>query len=332
MRFATADAAGLTWKAFDSMAEHPVSQVIPTELRKEYPAVDYSLKIIHECPVSGDYIILLPDMPHLVKCIVTSLELSSRKNSKRDLKYGKCHLNLHMIETVWRSLGGGTSQLQESKLTTSHFDKNAFSRMNVALAMQILSATVTLMIRRAIAADDVVLSTRNKGVYNSLAYLCENMNILIYICNGKNGVQHTPENGQERQRELLRILEWFSMWKKLHNERVEIGKATEYKLFADETWRCIQSLILAHVCIIQLYCIEKKETIKPRVINTDVVEWFFGDARSMVGGSTNKLRAKAADAADRKAGAFNRGKHGVLGNNKSGEDTVFKREANRFNA
>jgi hypothetical protein len=71
---------------------------------------------------------------------------------------------------------------------------------------------------------------------------------------------------------------------------------------------------------------------KPRVINTDVVEWFFGDARSMVGGSTNKLRAKAADAADRKAGAFNRGKHGVLGNNKSGEDTVFKREANRFNA
>ena len=78
--------------------------------------------------------------------------------------------------------------------------------MNVALAMQVMSATVALMIRRAIAADDVVLSTRNKGVYNSLAYLCENMNSLIDICNGRSGA-HTPENGLERQHELLRIHE-----------------------------------------------------------------------------------------------------------------------------
>ena len=68
------------------------------------------------------------------------------------------------------------------------------------------------------------------------------------------------------------------------------------------------------------------------MINTNVVKWFFGDARRMVGGFTNKLRAKAADSANRKAGTFNRGKHGVLGNNKSGEDTVFKLKQKRFNA
>ena len=67
------------------------------------------------------------------------------------------------------------------------------------------------------------------------------------------------------------------------------------------------------MAIIQLYCVEKGASIKPRVIKTDVVEWFLGDARSMVGGATNKLRAKAANAADRKAGAFNRDRHGVLG-------------------
>ena len=72
--------------------------------------------------------------------------------------------------------------------------------------------------------------------------------------------------------------------------------------------------------------------INPRVINTDVVEWFFGNARAMVGGLTIKLRAKAADATDRKASAFNRGRHGVVGNNKSGAVDVFKREQNRFNA
>ena len=52
----------------------------------------------------------------------------------------------------------------------------------------------------------------------------------------------------------------------------------------------------------------------------------------MVGGATNKLRAKAANAANRKASAFNRGRHGVVGNNKSGAADVFKREQKRFNA
>ena len=83
--------------------------------------------------------------------------------------------------------------------------------------------------------------------------------------------------------------------------------------------------------IIQIHCFEKDVEINPRVTNTVVVEWFFGDAHSMVGGLTNKLRAKAANAANRKASAFNRGRHGVTGNNKSREDVV-KREKNRFNA
>ena len=42
------------------------------------------------------------------------------------------------IEDIWLALGGGSSQLQETKLTNYHFDKNAFSRMNVSLAMQVL--------------------------------------------------------------------------------------------------------------------------------------------------------------------------------------------------
>ena len=108
-------------------------------------------------------------------------------------------------------------------------------------------------------------------------------------------------------------------------------EADAHNFFANETWKCIQSLILAHVSIIQIYCIEKKEKINPRVINTDIVEWFFGDARSMCGGATNKLRAKCTNAADRMAGAFTRGRHGVVGNNKSGA-TVFEREQDRFNS
>ena len=68
------------------------------------------------------------------------------------------------------------------------------------------------------------------------------------------------------------------------------------------------------------------------MINTDVIEWFFGNMGSMVGGATNKLQAKSVNATDRKAGAFNRGRYRVVGNTQSGTDSVFKREQNRFNA
>ncbi len=40
-------------------------------------------------------------------------------------------------------------------------------------------------------------------------------------------------------------------------------------------------------------------------MNTDTAEWFFGDARQMVGGSTNKLAAAGFDCADKKASTFN---------------------------
>ncbi len=56
-------------------------------------------------------------------------------------------------------------------------------------------------------------------------------------------------------------------------------------------WFCIKSLLLGHINVIQLYCVMKGESISLQTLNTDTVEWFFGDARQMVGGSSNKLTA-----------------------------------------
>ena len=44
----------------------------------------------------------------------------------------------------------------------------------------------------------------------------------------------------------------------------------------------IQALIWVHVGVIQLYCVVKRESINPQSMNTDVVEWIFGDAHQMV--------------------------------------------------
>lgn len=48
-------------------------------------------------------------------------------------------------------------QLQESKLTTSYFNKNVFSQMSVVLVVQVRLATVPAIIHRVIDADDVKL-------------------------------------------------------------------------------------------------------------------------------------------------------------------------------
>jgi hypothetical protein len=70
-------------------------------------------------------------MPHLIENIITSLELSSSKNSKQNFKHGTVLINMHMIEEVWLKCDGASGQLQSTKLTVWHFDKNACSQMNV---------------------------------------------------------------------------------------------------------------------------------------------------------------------------------------------------------
>ncbi len=115
-----------------------------------------------------------------------------------------------------------------------------------------------------------------------------------------------------------------SGWKKLHDERVRLKLATEYNFFANETWFGIKALLMAHITVIQIYCVMKGESISPRTMNTDTVEWFFGDARQMVGGSTNKLTAAGFDRADKKASTFNAAKFSLVGNNSTG-DNIFGR-------
>ncbi len=110
----------------------------------------------------------------------------------------------------------------------------------------------------------------------------------------------------------------------MHDERVRMKLATEFNSFAGETWFCIKSLLLAHITVIQIYCVSKGQCVSPRTMNTDTVEWFFGDARQMVGGNANKLTAAGYDRANKKVSNFNAAKFSLVGNNSAGAN-VFGR-------
>jgi hypothetical protein len=117
---------------------------------------------------------------------------------------------MQVIEEVWLKCDGASGQeLQNSKLTHRHFDKNASSCMNVNLATQLLSQSTVEMVQSAISDKSVVLSLHNKGMYNHVTDLCEHWNSVVDICNGWDG-PHSPENAQQRQTSLLKTLAWFS--------------------------------------------------------------------------------------------------------------------------
>ena len=90
---------------------------MPQEMIDNYPMVDFDVKCLMTDPVTNEWIVFLPDMPHLTKNIVTSLELSSSKTSKRNLMMGKVPINMQMIHEIWLKCNGACGQLQSTKLT-----------------------------------------------------------------------------------------------------------------------------------------------------------------------------------------------------------------------
>ena len=145
--------------------------------------------------------------------------------------------------------------------------------MYVSLAMQILSALVAKMSRDVIADGDIELFYCKEEMYNNLADLCENWNLVVAICNGRDG-PHTQENGYERQTQVLDVLSWFTDWKNMHNMAMadDNSPTTGYNFFVDKTQFCIHALILSYVGTIQIYCINKGGKLNPRNLNTDIVE------------------------------------------------------------
>ena len=82
-----------------------------------------------------------------------------------------------------------------------------------------------------------------------VANLCEKWNDFVDITNGKDG-PHAPENVIERQISLLDMLSWFSGCKIVRDKRASAGDANGFNFFANETYFCIRSLLLAHVAAI----------------------------------------------------------------------------------
>jgi hypothetical protein len=78
---ARSDAAGCNWVLYcDTLSTHTFCDALSQKILDKYPMDDFDVK----CLMTDSRLYFLPHMSHLTKNIVTSLELSSSKNSKHD--------------------------------------------------------------------------------------------------------------------------------------------------------------------------------------------------------------------------------------------------------
>lgn len=172
-------------KATHSLEDLMEAGICPTDLRDDrFIPRDKKVAFLHPSfdPGLQVFIVIHPDMPHLIKKIVNALEMSSDKDSNRDLRLQGMPLSLEMVESMWERSGGGIGVVRSSKHSTDHFNKNPNSRMLSYLAFQITSTSSVAMIREVLEQD---VNEKEKEMYEPLLKFLALLDRVIDVMNAK---------------------------------------------------------------------------------------------------------------------------------------------------
>jgi len=272
---------------------------------------DGSFLVAMDHPVFGSEwpIFFLSDTPHGVKKVVNALESSNAgNNKKRQLQHHDSDgnlrpLSLKMCEDVWLDYEGQTSEsavcgeapLKLTKLTRDHFNKNAFSRMRVPLAAQVVSNTMCGMI------DDVTAGSSEKQLlYQPLRRLCAEMNRFLDIMNGRQEKEYgnIASVDAKELKELNEIMVWFESWYQSiqNNPSFTDADAKKSAFLPEECWYDLQSIIKG-VTALSVFYHRKFDgagiTIVQRRLMQDIVEHHFAHVRQSCGASNQPTQAQA---------------------------------------
>jgi len=273
---------------------------------------DSSFLVAMDHPVFGrEYpIFLFSDTPHAVKKVVNALENSNVNNDKKrqlqhlDSEGTRQPMCLDMIKDAWlefecreaESPYCGEAPLTLTRFTREHFFKNAFSRMRVPLAAQVLSNTACHMI------DEVTAKDRNKRLlYEPLRALCSNMDRFLDIMNGRQarGYKNIGTIDAKELKELGEIMHWFELWRKsIHAAGQFADLSAEDKkscFLPEECWFDLQSIVkgVTALSIFYLRKFQGSSIIVQRRLMQDIVEHHFAHLRQSCGGSAQPTVAQA---------------------------------------
>jgi hypothetical protein len=250
--------------------------------------VDLDQKIALQHPIDSTLnVFVWPDMPHVMKRLVNLLERSGSSTSRCSLTRFNVDipepLSLKMIFNVWTKFGGGgISQLRFNKLTLEHFYKDAFNRMRVPLALQIISHSVAEMLREAIA------TWPEFTCFGSLMEMCLKFDRLVDIMNGAGQGKRAPVVNDSQHvmlYEALEILRWCADWRQ---DLVQRGLPLEINFLNQELWEDLSGMVLSFVCTSRHYLTLFPGTeICQRRAQQDGVEHHFAHVRDAAGSGRN---------------------------------------------
>jgi hypothetical protein len=157
------------------------------------------------------------EMPHWVKKFVNRLERTTSSKNNVSLKFRGEALSLDMIKHAWLWDDEGFGVTRKTVLTEDHFYKNAYSRMRVHLAVQVLSESVVRLIERYVKDPEVQKEHEGdiEKQYAPLKALISSCDRLVDIWNANRDkkCECIDSPNHPHIKELREILQLFAEWK-----------------------------------------------------------------------------------------------------------------------
>ena len=130
-------------------------------------------------------------------------------------------VSLKILRDVWASThftSGGAAALKQTRLTSGHFDKNEMTRMNVRLAVQVLSNTMINLATVVLPRVNPDAFRRLSVLYGPTLQLAAHVNHLVDVMNTRVTVEklnidlvNDPEH--RHVRELLHVSAFVQRWR-----------------------------------------------------------------------------------------------------------------------
>ena len=209
-------------------------------------------------------------MPHLIKKVVNRLEKSCDKKSKVTLTFRGQSMSLDMIKQAWLWDDEGFGSTRKTVLTEDHFYKNAYSRMRVHLAVQVVSESVSYLIDRYCNEMGELTATKYASL-KTIVLACDRL-VDIWNANHSKKCECINSPVHPHVKELHCILLLFAEWR---NEC-----KTKDEFITRESWDDLCWLVYGIEGLAKDYlCLDKSIMMMQRRGGSDVCENEFGAFR-----------------------------------------------------
>ena len=227
------------------------------------------IAFLHPCD-STIKVFIGGEMPHLVKKIVNRLERTSSVKNKVDLKFRGEELSLEMIKDAWMWDDDGFGAIRKTFLTEDHFFLNAYSRMRVHLAVQVLSSSVVSLID-GYSLEKGANIQRKYEPLKTIVKACDRL-VDIWSANYAKKCECINSSCHPHLKELHTILLLFAEWKN--------DSKTKDEFITGESWEDLCWLVYAMEGIATEYLLkDKSRRMMQRRGGSDVCENEFAAFR-----------------------------------------------------